>query len=49
MSRLAKILIGVVGAAVVLAVGLFVGWIVLVNVIWYFINPDFLFLRKTSF
>jgi hypothetical protein len=32
-----------------IALGLFVGWIVLVNVIWYFISPDLLFLRKTSF
>ena len=31
------------------AVGLFVGWIVLVNGIWYFIDPDFRFVRKTSF
>jgi hypothetical protein len=32
-----------------IALGLFVGWIVLVNTIWYFISPDFVFLRKTSF
>jgi hypothetical protein len=31
------------------AIALFVGWIVLVNGVWYFIDPDFRFLRKTSF
>jgi hypothetical protein len=32
-----------------IALGLFVGWVVLVNVVWYFVHPDFLFLKKTSF
>ena len=32
-----------------IALAAFVGWIVLVNAIWYFISPDFLFLKKTSF
>jgi hypothetical protein len=32
-----------------IAVALFVGWIVLVNAAWYFLDPDFLFLKKSSF
>jgi O-antigen ligase len=32
-----------------IALGLFVTWIVLVNIFWYFIDPDFLFLKRTSF
>ena len=32
-----------------IALALFSGWIVLVNVVWFFISPDFLFLKKTSF
>jgi hypothetical protein len=32
-----------------IALALFGGWIVLVNVVWFFISPDFLFLKKTSF
>jgi hypothetical protein len=32
-----------------IAIALFVGWIVLINTIWYFISPDFVFLKKTSF
>jgi hypothetical protein len=31
------------------AISLFIGWIVLVNGIWYFLDPDVRFLRKTSF
>ena len=32
-----------------IALALFSGWIVLVNVVWFFISPDFVFLKKTSF
>jgi hypothetical protein len=32
-----------------IALALFVSWILLVNVIWYFISPDAVFLKKTSF
>jgi hypothetical protein len=32
-----------------LALATFVGWIVVVNIVWYFLDPDFVFLRKTSF
>jgi hypothetical protein len=32
-----------------LAIGLFVSWIVLVNVVWFFLVWDFLFLKKASF
>ena len=32
-----------------ISIALFSGWIVLVNVVWFFINPDFVFLKKTSF
>lgn len=32
-----------------IAIALFTAWIVLVNVVWYFISPDFVFLKKTSF
>jgi hypothetical protein len=32
-----------------ISLALFGGWIVLVNAIWFFISPDFLFLKKTSF
>jgi hypothetical protein len=32
-----------------LLVGLFVGWIVLVNATWFLITGDFTFLKKTSF
>jgi hypothetical protein len=32
-----------------ISLALFSGWIVLVNAIWFFISPDFLFLKKTSF
>ena len=32
-----------------IALALFSGWIVIVNTIWFFLSPDFLFLRKTSF
>ena len=35
--------------ALYIAVALFVGWIVLVNAFWYFLRPDFLFLKKPSF
>lgn len=32
-----------------LVAGLFVGWIVLVNAVWFLITGDFVFLKKTSF
>jgi hypothetical protein len=32
-----------------IAIALFSGWIVVVNTIWFFLNPDFVFLKKTSF
>jgi hypothetical protein len=32
-----------------IALALFSGWIVVVNVVWFFLSPDFLFLKKTSF
>jgi hypothetical protein len=32
-----------------IAVALFSSWVVLVNTIWFFLSPDFVFLRKTSF
>jgi hypothetical protein len=32
-----------------IAIALFSGWIVVVNVVWFFLSPDFVFLRKTSF
>src|ERR687897_421244 len=32
-----------------IALALFSGWIVLVNVVWFFISPDFVFLKKTLF
>src|SRR5918996_1536580 len=31
-----------------IALALFSCWIVVVNLIWYFLNPDFLFVKKTS-
>jgi hypothetical protein len=36
-------------SALYVALALFVGWIVIVNGVWYFMDPDFKFLRKTSF
>lgn len=32
-----------------IALALFSGWIVVVNVVWFFLSPDFVFLKKTSF
>jgi O-antigen ligase len=32
-----------------IAIALFSGWIVVVNVVWFFLSPDFVFLKKTSF
>jgi len=32
-----------------IALALFSSWVVLVNTIWFFLSPDFVFLRKTSF
>jgi hypothetical protein len=31
------------------ALALFAGWIVVVNAFWFFVSPDFVFLKKTSF
>jgi hypothetical protein len=32
-----------------IAIALFTAWILLVNIVWFFISPDYIFLRKTSF